>query len=87
MSNFEHLAEQHIREHESRLKHIDELLGRARQGVAEEPEAGAELEDLAKERERLASDLDDLRLRDVKDWEKEEIAKAGPSTMPSWSRN
>lgn len=78
MTDLEHLAEQHIRQHESHLKHIDELLGRARKGVAQQPEAGAEVEKLAEEREKLASDLDDLKQRDARDWEKEEIATAGP---------
>ena len=78
MTNLQTLAEQHIREHESRLKHIDELIGRARERVGEKPEVSAELEDLAKRREDLAVELDELRLQNVKDWDKEEIAKAGP---------
>ena len=35
MSNTEHLIEQHIREYESRMRHIDELYQRAHQAAAE----------------------------------------------------
>lgn len=78
MTDLQHLAEQHIREHESRLRHMDELLGRAREGAASKPEVKAEVEDFAKERDRLAAEVDSLRLRDVKNWDKEELSKAGP---------
>ncbi len=78
MTDIQNLAERHIREHESRLKHIDELLGRAHERIAEKPEAGPEFEELANQRESLASELEALRGRDVEDWETEGIAEAGP---------
>lgn len=81
MNNITQLVEQHIREHESRLKHIDELLERARKIVVEQPkyaETGSRLADIARERDKLASRLDDLRLRSLQDWQEEELEKAGP---------
>ena len=85
MSNAAQLVEQHIREHESRLKHIDELLERARTVVAGQTEASdtsAKLSAIAQERDKLASRLDDLRLRSIDDWREEELEKAGP--MAAW---
>lgn len=84
MSNISQLVEQHIKEHESRLKHIDELLERARKIVAEQPkyaDTGSRLVDIARERDRLASRLDDLRLRSLQDWQDEELEKAGPMAV------
>ena len=81
MTNFKHLAEQHIIEHESRLKHFDELLDRAGKRsdkLTKQPEIETELENLRKERDRLASRVDELKLRSLEDWKKEEIEKAGP---------
>lgn len=85
MSNVAQLAEQHIREHESRLRHIDELLERARKVVAEQTEhtdTRAKLSTIAQERDKLANRLDNLRLRSLDDWRKEELEKAGP--MAAW---
>lgn len=79
MTDVEQLAEQHIREHESRLKHIDELLARAREKAAQaQPEAGTELEKLTAQREELAGHLEKMRLRPVNDWQEKEIELAGP---------
>lgn len=79
MTDIEQLAEQHIREHESRLKHIDELLVRAREGAGPgQPEIRPELEKLAAQREELAGHLERMRLRHRNDWRKREIELAGP---------
>lgn len=85
MSNIAQLVEQHIKEHESRLKHVDELLERARKVVAEQTEHAdnkAKLSTIAQERDKLATRLDDLRLRSLDDWREEELEKAGP--MAAW---
>lgn len=84
MSNITQLVEQHIREHESRLKHIDELLERARKIMAEQPkyaESGSRLADIERERDKLANRLDKLRLQSLHDWQDEELEKAGPLAM------
>lgn len=79
MTNIEQLGEQHIREHESRLKHIDELMARAHAAAGpEQAEIGAELEKLAAEREELAGHLEKMRLRHFEDWQEKEIELAGP---------
>ena len=38
MTSIEHLIQQNILEHESRLKHIDELIERARNRIVKDPE-------------------------------------------------
>ena len=81
MTKINHLVEQHITRYESHLKHIDELLERAHEGVTEGPEheeTRAELEGLKLEREKLASHLDELRLKSLENWREEEIEKSGP---------
>lgn len=75
------LAEQSIRQYSSRLKHIDELLADARDKAgksAATPETETELRGLLRQRDALASRLDDLKLKSLDDWQTEEIAKAGP---------
>jgi DNA repair exonuclease SbcCD ATPase subunit len=81
MTTMNQLVEQHITKYESHLKHIDELLERAHEGVAEGPEyeeTRAELEGLQQQREKLASHLDELRLKSLENWREEEIEKSGP---------
>jgi hypothetical protein len=64
MVSMNELAEQHIRESESRLRHIDELMDKARQ-VAEREAAPSEtaalLAQIQRDRDRLARDLEALR--------------------------
>ncbi len=79
MTAINQLAEQHIREHAARLKHIDELLERARQSAGAEPvEVQKKLSALAQERDKLARRVEEMRLKSLDDWREEEIAKAGP---------
>lgn len=84
MTNREQLIEQHIREYESRLKHMDEVLARARQGAEHLPEpeeVTAELAELDREREKLVTGIEDLRRRSREEWQHDEIEKAGPMIM------
>jgi hypothetical protein len=79
MPHIEELVEQHIREHESRLKHIDELLLHARKSTGpEQSESDAELEKLIAQRGELAGLLEKMRLRPSNDWQEKEIELAGP---------
>ncbi len=73
--------EQHILRFESRQRHLDELLARARERTGEGPEHAdvrVHLEDLETQRDTLGAQLDELKLRDTSDWQEEEIEKAGP---------
>jgi hypothetical protein len=79
MTDVDPLAEQHIREHESRLRHIVELLARAREQAAEaQPGIDTELDRLAAQREQLAGHLEKMRLTPGTDWREKEIELAGP---------
>ncbi|MEJ2453159.1 MAG: hypothetical protein P8103_03265 [Candidatus Thiodiazotropha sp.] len=79
MTKYAQLAEQHITEYESRLKHIDELLTRAREGVShEQHELAPELEDLTAKREALAKHLEEMRSKTFEEWQEKEIKQAGP---------
>ena len=81
MTDKNHMVEQHIMQYESHLKHIDELLERGRKGAGEAPEpaeASKALEELAGEREKLASHIEEMRLKPKEDWQEQEIELAGP---------
>lgn len=68
----EELVERHIREYESRMKHIDEMIERASQAVgAGGEEAGKELAELKAERDKLQARLDELRQLSEEEWLKE----------------
>jgi hypothetical protein len=80
MTDVSHLAEQHIREQESRLQHIDELMRRAREGAAKGPQFAhiyTELDDLTRRRDRAAVQLDDLKARAAEEWREQEIQRSG----------
>jgi hypothetical protein len=80
MTDVSHLAEQHIREQESRLHHIDELTERARKAAGRAPEFAhiyTELDDLVSKRNQAAVQLDDLRARAAEQWREEEIERSG----------
>jgi len=76
MSHLEQMIERHVREYESRLKHLDELAERAK--AVEHPQVHKELDELLKQRDELAVNLDEMKLRSVEDWAEEELAQAGP---------
>jgi len=80
MPNINQLAELHIREHEARLKHIDELMDqadKAEQAATHPPEVSAELAELKQERGVLANQLDELRQKSAEEW----AEKGGPMVM------
>jgi exonuclease VII large subunit len=79
MTKYSHLAEQHITQFESRLKHIDELLTQAQEGVVSEQSGLTdELKELASKREKLAGHLEEMRLKSSNEWQEKEIEQAGP---------
>ena len=80
MPNINQLAESHIKEHEARLKHIDELMeqaDKAKHEAEESSEVSAELESLKQERSSLAYQLDELRKHSAEEW----AEKGGPMVM------
>lgn len=81
MTTVDKLAEQHIREHESRLAHLDELLSRAQRGaesVEPENELVQELNQLRRDRTTLENHIKDLRRKSMNEWQVAEIEQAGP---------
>jgi hypothetical protein len=80
MPDINQLAEQHILEHESRLKHIDELIEKvdeASQALADSSAVSAELANLKKERALLVDQLDEIRQKSIEEWAK----SGGPMVM------
>ena len=80
MPNINQLAESHIKEHEARLKHIDELMeqaDKAKQAAADSSKVSEELESLKQERASLAYQLDELRQQSAEEW----AEKGGPMVM------
>ena len=75
------LRSEHIGRYEARLKHLDELLARARQRKIEETEHKTELEEIVSKREELATYVDEMKLKDLEHWKEEEIEKAGPMAV------
>lgn len=66
MNTIGNLAEQHILEAESHLRHIDELMARANQSpvsASASTEAQKRLRQIAADRARLAQELKDIRLK------------------------
>ena len=78
MTSIDNLVEQHIAEYESRLVHMDELVQRVSKTAGVGQELDSELQALIKERDRLTSHVEQMKLRSLEDWDKEELALAGP---------
>ncbi len=81
MTSAERLIEQHVREYESRLKHVDELLTRAHSQAAGTPEEAIERElaELTESRDELARHVEQLRhSRSLPDQSEEGSGKGGP---------
>ena len=76
MTDINHLAERHIREHEAHLKHIDELMEQANTAKHAE-EDRAELENLKQERGSLEQQLEEMKLHSEEEW----AEKGGPMVM------
>jgi hypothetical protein len=83
MTNKEQLIEQHIREYESRLKHIDELFQRA-QKAAEQPDEkqnAEKLRDFAAQRALLQQTADHIKEMPLDQWREETVRAAGPMAV------
>ncbi len=84
MTATERLITQHIREYESRLRHIDELFERAHTATEKFGTGHAsknELNQYQVQRTELTSQTDQLKRIPVSDWRKEMIKSAGPMAV------
>ncbi len=84
MTTKEQLIEQHIREYESRLKHIDELYARAHEAtdhLEDDHEVRAELKDIDEKRGELKQKAEALKSLPASNWREETIRSAGPMAI------
>jgi len=77
MANIEQLAEQHIKQYESQLKHIDEVMARAHKAGPEAGDLSAELKELADHRVELADYIEELRDKAPFEW----MEEGGPMVL------
>jgi hypothetical protein len=84
MSNQEQLIAQHIREYDSRLKHIDELYERARSANEEMDdghETKADLDAYARHKSLLADQTRKIKTMSLDHWREETMHSAGPMAI------
>ena len=84
MTTVDKLAEQHIIQHESHLRHIDELLERADKGIGEvsEPsDVNGQLKEIRQQREKLLSHIEELKRNTAEEWQEEKIEDVGPMVI------
>lgn len=84
MTAKEHLVEQHIREYESRQKHLDELIERAHQaskGLTDNHDLKIELEKVKDQHEELVEKTEKLKRMPLEHWREETIRNAGPMAI------
>ena len=84
MTTKEQLIDQHIREYESRLRHIDELYDRAREAAGHPEEAtglGSELRDLEAQMALLRETTEEIKAMPVDKWRDETARSAGPMAI------
>ncbi len=84
MTNKEHLIEQHIREYESRLKHIDELYETAHkvtEHLHDDHDSRSELKSYGEQRQQLQQEADDIKTMKVGSWREETVQNAGPMAI------
>lgn len=74
MSNIDQLAEQQIKQYESQLKHIDEVMARAHKDDAD---FSAELKELAEHRGELADYIEELKDKAPLQW----MEEGGPMVL------
>ena len=84
MTTKEQLIDQHIREYESRLKHIDELYVRAHEATEhldDEHQVRSELKDYAAQRAQLQQKAAEVKTMPVGNWREETVKSAGPMAI------
>ena len=81
MTSKEHLIEQHIREYESRMRHIDELYQRAHPAAGKidnADDAQSTLNELAVQRSLLQETTDSIKTMPLEKWRESTASNAGP---------
>lgn len=81
MTKLEQMIQQHILEHDLRLKHVDELLERARAGAAKAGAGAEEVESAARERDELSGRVESLKRKPQEQWSGEEFEQYGPMAV------
>ena len=84
MTATERLVTEHIREYESRLKHIDELFERAQQAsenLDDDHALKSELGQYAQQRAELAREAERVKTMPVDQWRKELLKSSGPMAI------
>ena len=84
MTSKEELVTQHIREYESRLKHLDELYDRAEKAIAhldESHDSRTELEKLASARNKLEQEGEEIKSMSVQNWREDTVRASGPMAI------
>lgn len=77
MTTTDQLVEQKIKEHESRLKHIDELMNRAESEGVNSETAKEELADIKKQRKKMGDYVQELKQKSPQKF----MESAGPMVM------
>ena len=80
-SSKEQLIDQHIREYESRMKHIDELYERAHKATEHLDDEHESRSELKWFEERRSNVKDAIETMPVKNWREETVKKAGPMAI------
>lgn len=84
MTSKEQLIEQHVREYESRLRHIDELYARAHEATEDlhhTHDSRTELIDYDQQREELRRKTDEIKTMHADQWREETLQSAGPMAI------
>ena len=84
MTATERLVTEHVREYESRLKHIDELFEQAHQAsenLEDDHALKSELNQYAQQRLELAKEAERVKTMSVSDWRKELLKSSGPMAI------
>lgn len=84
MTSKEQLVEQHIREYESRRKHIDELIARAddaSKALEDDHSIRSELKQYQGEHADLVEHAEKLKTMPLEHWREETIQSAGPMAI------
>ncbi len=84
MTTKEDLISQHVREYESRLKHVDELYERAHKAtehLEDNHETRSELNAYAERRSQMEKAVEDVKTIDAGHWREETVSNAGPMAI------
>ena len=81
MTTIDRLTEQHVREYDARLKHIDELFERAGQSIGNREDFDVELNAVRAERVELLDHLNALKKKSQDEWQTEGIEQSGPMIL------